>query len=35
MTGGPGGAGGVFSFGEFFRLPGMGVFFGKRLRVAI
>jgi len=35
MTGGPGGAGGVFPFGEFLRLPGVGVFLAKRLRVAI
>jgi len=35
MTRGPGGAGGVFSFGEFFRFPGVGVPFGKRFRVAI
>jgi len=35
MTGGPGGAGGVFPFGEFFRFPGVRVFLGKCLRVAI
>jgi len=35
MTGGPGGARGVFPFGKFFRFPGVGVFLGKRLRVAI
>jgi len=35
MTGGPGGARGVFPFGEFFRFPGVGVFPGKCLRVAI
>jgi len=35
VTGGPGGAGGVFPFGEFFRFPGVGVFLGKCLRVAI
>jgi len=35
MAGGPGGTGGVFSFGEFFRFPGEGVFFGKCLRVAV
>jgi len=35
MTRGPGGAGGVFPFGEFFRFPGVGVLFGKPLRVAV
>ena len=35
MTRGPGRARGVFPFGEFFRFPGVGVFLGKRLRVAI
>jgi len=35
MAGGPGGTGGVLSFGEFLRLPGVGVFLGKRLRVAV
>jgi len=35
MTGGPGRTGVVFPFGEFFRFPGVGVFLGKRLRVAI
>jgi len=35
ITGGPGGAWGVFPFGELFRFPGGGVLLGKRLRVAI
>jgi len=35
MTGDPRGTGGVFPFGEFLRFPGVGVFLGKRLRVAI
>jgi len=35
MTGGSGAAGGVFPFGEFFRFPGVGVFPGICLRVAI
>ena len=35
IAGGPGWAGGVLSFDEFFRFPGVGVFFGKRLRVAL
>ena len=35
MTRGPGGAGGVFLFCEFFRFSGVGVFFGKCLGVAI
>jgi len=35
MTGGPGGAGGVFPFGQFFCFPGVGVFPGKCLRVAV
>ena len=35
MTGGPRGTGGVFPFREFLRFPGVGVFFGKCLSVAI
>jgi len=35
MTGGPSGTRGVLPFGEFFRFPGVGVFLGKHLRVAI
>jgi len=35
MTGGPGWAGGVLPFGEFSRFPGVGLFLGKRFRVAI
>jgi len=35
MAGGPRRAGGVFSLGELLRLPGVGVFLGKRLRVAV
>jgi len=35
MTGGPSGTGGVFPFHEFLRFPRVGVFLGKRLRVAI
>jgi len=35
MTGGPSGAGGVLPFGELFHFPGVGVFLGERLRVAI
>jgi len=35
MTGGPSGTGRVFPFGELLRFPGVGVFLGKHLRVAI
>jgi len=35
MTGGLRRTGGVFPFGELLCFPGVGVFFGKRLRVAI
>jgi len=35
MARGPRRAGGVFSLGELLRLPGVGVFLGKRLRVAV
>jgi len=35
IAGGLGRTGGVFSFGEFLRFPGVGVFLGKRLRVAV
>jgi len=35
MAGGPVGTGGVFSLGEFLRFPGVRVFPGKRLWVAI
>jgi len=35
MTGGPRGNRAVFPFGEFLRLPGVGVFLGKCFRVAI
>ena len=35
VAGGPSGPGGVFPFAEFLRFPGVGVFLGKRLTVAI
>jgi len=35
MARGPRRARGVFTLGELFRLPGVGVFLGKRLRVAV
>ena len=35
MAGGLSGTEGGFSFGEFLRFPGVGVFLGKRLRVAV
>jgi len=35
LTGGPSGAGGVLPLGEFFCFPGVGLFLGECLRVAI
>jgi len=35
ITRGPSGTGGVLPFGEFLRFPGVGVFLGKCLMVAI
>jgi len=35
VAGGPRGTGGVLPLGELLRLPGVGVFLGKRLGVAV